>query len=97
MIASGELPTFMFCENDDYLAQLRKDYSARIWGALGAILKPLLGVLGSLGAVWVALGAVLGWSWELLGRTWGGLGSSWGRSWGLSGRSCGSMLQQLKC
>ena len=46
------------------------------WGLLGAILKPLWGVLGSLGAVWGALGVVLGalgvvlgWSWELLGRS----------------------------
>ena len=52
-----------------------------LWDGLGGFwgdLEASFGGLGSLGAVWEALEAVLGWSWELLGRSWGGLGSSWG-------------------
>ena len=77
LMASGELPNFWFCKKimiiDHNSESITLGWS---WGLLGAILKPFRRVVGSLGAVWEALGvvlgalgAVLGWSWELLGRS----------------------------
>ena len=66
------------------------------WGLLGAILKPFRRVLGSPGAVWEALGVVLGAFGAVFGcvRESGGvlgylgmLLDFFGKSWGGLGRS----------
>ena len=78
-MASGELPNFLFRKKIMIMEHNSNSESITLgwsWGLLGAILKPFRRVLGSPGAVWEALGvvlgalgAVLGWSWELLGRS----------------------------
>ena len=77
LMASGELPKFLFCKKIVIIEHNSESITLGwSWGLLGAILKPFRRVLGSPGAVWEALGvvlgalgAVLGWSWELLGRS----------------------------
>ena len=79
LMASGELPNFfnLFCKKIMIVEHNSESITLGwSWGLLGAILKPFRRVLGSPGAVWEALGvvlgalgAVLGWSWELLGRS----------------------------
>ena len=77
LMASGELPNFLFCKKTMIIEHNSESITLGCsWGLLGAILKPFRKVLGSPGAVWEALGvvlgalgAVLGWSWELLGRS----------------------------
>ena len=61
LMASGELPNFLFCKKIMIIEHNSESITLGwSWGLLGAILKPLWGVLGSLGVVWGALGAVLG-------------------------------------
>ena len=60
LMASGELPKFLFCKKMMIIEHNSESITLGwSWGLLGAILKPFRRVLGSLGAVWEALGVVL--------------------------------------
>ena len=60
-MASGELPKFLFCKKIMIIEHNSESITLGwSWGLLGAILKPFRRVLGSPGAVWEALGVVLG-------------------------------------
>ena len=60
LMASGELPIFLFFKKMIIEHNSESITLGWSWGLLGAILKPFREVLGSPGAVWEALGVVLG-------------------------------------